>query len=129
MYFSNVEHKNNFHLLMAKYNLELGEDAEYECNLYLCSYPKIFNCIEDINNIDLSRSPLYEFTYWDIEREKYVVSAPELTGSTRRMVEIGLSCYNSFPVGLDDAFGSINDEELIKIVFTTMKIRLGVIAA
>ncbi|NRD80041.1 hypothetical protein HPT25_22140 [Bacillus sp. BRMEA1] len=123
MFFSNMEHQNNYNLLMSKYRLKSGEDTQYESNIYMCSYPPIFDCIEDLSDIDYSFGPLFYFTVWDDEEETHVVSAPGLTGSTRRMVELGLSCYNGFPIGLDDLFSSIASEELKEVVFTTMKIR------
>lgn len=77
----------------------------------------------DINMIKTSSGPLFMVTKWDEEEGKHVVSAAALTGSTKRLVEVGLSLYNGYEIGLDDVFGSIVSDELIDIFFQSCKIR------
>ncbi|BCC04940.1 hypothetical protein DJ87_3412 [Bacillus cereus] len=122
MYFANAEHKENYDCLMGMYELTRGEDVQYESNIYIAAYPEIFKCL-DINMIKTSSGPLFMVTKWDEEEGKHVVSAAALTGSTKRLVEVGLSLYNGYEIGLDDVFGSIVSDELIDIFFQSCKIR------
>ena len=86
---------------MGMYELTRGEDVQYESNIYIAAYPEIFKCL-DINMIKTSSGPLFMVTKWDEEEGKHVVSAAALTGSTKRLVEVGLSLYNGYEIGLDD---------------------------
>lgn len=122
MFFANAEHKENYECLMAMYELTRGEDLQYESNIYIAGYPGIFKCL-DINMIKTSSGPLFWVTKWNEEEGKHVVSAAALTGSTKRLVEVGLSLYNGYEIGLDDVFGSIVSDELIDIFFQACKIR------
>ncbi|HHB1940074.1 TPA: hypothetical protein ACOQ43_000512 [Bacillus cereus] len=122
MHFANAEHKENYDCLMGMYELTRGEDVQYESNIYIAAYPEIFKCL-DINMIKTSSGPLFMVTKWDEEEGKHVVSAAALTGSTKRLVEVGLSLYNGYEIGLDDVFGSIVSDELIDIFFQSCKIR------
>ncbi|MFE7064525.1 hypothetical protein ACFVAD_20530 [Sutcliffiella sp. NPDC057660] len=119
MYFVNEVHQENYERLMHRYRLTPGKDIQYESSIYIAAYPEIYT--EKMYEED--NSPLYAHMRWNEEKEMHIVSSPELTGSTRRMVEVGLSLYNGYPVELDDVFGSITNMELQDVVFQAMKIR------
>ncbi|PGT79158.1 hypothetical protein [Bacillus sp. AFS040349] len=122
MYFTNAEHKGNYEFLMGMYELTSGEDVQYESNIYVAAYPGIFKCL-DINTIETSSGPLFMVTKWNDEESRHVVSAAALTGSTKRLVEVGLSLYNGYEIGLDDVFGSFASDELIDMFFQACRIR------
>ncbi|WP_242266850.1 hypothetical protein [Bacillus cereus group sp. BfR-BA-01518] len=102
MYFVNDKHKENYNFLMRTYHLtrEKAVGVQYEANIYIAAYPAIYECI-DINTLD----------------------AAGLTGSTRRLVEVGLSLYNGYKISLDDVFSSVLSDELIAVFFQACKIR------
>lgn len=81
------------------------------------SYPPIYKCIEDVNKIEWTFGPLSNLARWVEEEDKRIIGAAGLTGSTRRMVEIGLSCYNSYPIGLDEVFATVINDEQLEVVF------------
>ncbi|HDR7414561.1 hypothetical protein ACQVWH_10490 [Bacillus toyonensis] len=124
MYFVNDKHKENYDFLMRTYYLtrEKAVGIQYEANIYIAAYPSIYECI-DINTLKTSSGPLFMLTYWDDEQEKHRIDASGLTGSTRRLVEVGLSLYNGYKISLDDVFSSILSEELIAVFFQACKIR------
>ncbi|MCM3444737.1 hypothetical protein [Metabacillus halosaccharovorans] len=74
-----------------------GEDVLYESNIYIAAYPGIFKCL-NINMIETSSGPLFMVTKWNEEEGRHVVSAAALTGSTKRLVEVGLSLYNGYEI-------------------------------
>ena len=109
---------------MRTYHLtrEKAVGVQYEANIYIAAYPAIYECI-DISTLDAASGPLFMLTYWDEEEEKHHIDAAGLTGSTRRLVEVGLSLYNGYKISLDDVFSSILSEELIAVFFQACKIR------
>lgn len=124
MYFASDKHKENYDFLMRTYHLtrEKAVGVQYEANIYIAAYPAIYECI-DISRLDAASGPLFMLTYWDEEEEKHHIDAAGLTGSTRRLVEVGLSLYNGYKISLDDVFSSILSEELIAVFFQACKIR------
>lgn len=119
MYFVDDTHEENYYRLMEKYHLQQGEDIQYESSIYIAAHPDIFSK----KMLNVRNSPLYAHMEWNEEKDRLVVTSPELTGSTRRMVEVGLSLYNGYSVGLDDVFGSVSSEELQDVIFQAIKIR------
>lgn len=122
MYFSNQEHGRNYDFFMRKFDLSKGEDVQYEANIYIAAYPEIYKCL-DLNNLETDTGPLFLLTKWIEEEQRYIVSCACLTGATKRLVEVGLSLYNSFEIGLDDVFGSIVTADLFDVFFQACKIR------
>lgn len=121
MFFTNDEHKRNYYLLMKIYNLEQGEDAQYESTIYVAAYPGIFKAI-NIKKLS-SFSPLLTLTRWNKHKQKHEFVASSLTGATRRMCEFAFSLYNGYEVSLDDILGSINNDSMIRVLFESLKIR------
>ena len=68
----------------------------------------------DINMIKTSSGPLLLLQN-GMRKKANMLSVQQLTGSTKRLVEVGLSLYNGYEIGLDDVFGSIVSDELIYI--------------
>lgn len=124
MFFLNDEHENNYFLLMDKYNLERGQNIQYEAAIYIASCPGIFDHI-NLDKLRTNVAPLYSLAEWvgDDATGKYVISAAGLTGSTTRLAEVGLSLYNGYKVGLDDVFGSVASQELFDVFVQACKIR------
>ncbi len=44
----------------------------------------------------------------------------EYSGSTRRMAELGMSCFNVYEISLNDVFGSVTSENILAVVFEAM---------
>jgi hypothetical protein len=82
----------------------------------------------NINELDTASGPLFTLTRWtgnhdDDETGKHIVSTPGLTGSTTKLVEVGLSLYNGYSIGLDEVFGSMTSNEMFKVFVQACKIR------
>lgn len=123
MYFTNEEHKENYEKLMAHYRLRPGQDVQYESSIYICAVPELFDCFDSVESIDTGAAPAFELMEWDDEKEKHVPSAPGLTGSTRRMLEFGVSCYTGYEISMDDVLGSVVSEDLFNALIQAMRIR------
>lgn len=123
MYFINQEHQENFNKLMDLYNLSSGQDIQYEASIYIAAVPEVYECFKGLGTIDTGFSPLFELMKWNDEEEQHVISAPGLTGSTRRMVELGLSLYNGREISLDDVFGTVASNHLVDACLEAIKIR------
>jgi hypothetical protein len=74
---------------MEMYELNRGVDLQYESNIYIVAYPGIFKCL-NINMIKTSSGPVFMVTKWNEEEGRHVVNSAALTGSTKRLVEVGL---------------------------------------
>ena len=123
MYFIDGKHEENYRRLMALYDLQRGQDGQYEANIYVAAVPEIFKFI-DYDAIDTDHGgPLNQLTEWDEEKDELVLASPGLTGTTTRLAEFGLSCYNgSFAVSMDDVLGSVHGD-YFNVLVETMKIR------
>jgi hypothetical protein len=121
MNFVDDEHEENYYRLMEKYHLTPGDDIQYESSIYIAAHPDIF--IDEMVTNKEEGSPLGKLMEWNEEEEKLEPSAPSLTGTTRRMVEVGMSLYNGYPIGLDEVLGSVVSEELQDVLFQAIKIR------
>jgi hypothetical protein len=121
VFFVDKEHEHNYQRLMEKYGLNSGDDIQYEASIYIAAHPEIFN----ENMFNFSISPLYAHIKWDEELGRDIIGYPELTDSTRKMVEVGLSLYNGyrFKIDLDGVFGGIDSDELLDVIFQAMNIR------
>lgn len=127
MYFINDEHQYNYERFMSHYGLGQGVNGQYESQIYIAAIPDIFKCFDQIEKIDVNDGgPLYLLADWSEEKETFSLSHPALTGATTRLTEVGLSLYNGHPIGLDDVFGSVVQEDLLKALFQAMKIRGGI---
>lgn len=126
MFFSNTEHEVNFKKLKEIYRMKRGEhilnDVQYLSNIYIAAYPKIYDCI-NLKTLDVGIGPLYNLMEWDDEKQTHVISAAGLTGSTRRLLEAGLSLYNDYPIGLDDVISSLTSDEMFNVFIQACKIR------
>lgn len=118
MYFANKEHKQNYEKLMNIYNLKHGQDVQYESSIYMAAYPRIFECFEE-SRISPYTGPLGLLLFDDEEEH----NASSLTGSIRRMAELALSCFNGYEISLDEVFGSVVSQDMLAVIFQTMKIR------
>ncbi len=121
MYFINEEHEKNQKRLQARFARSTG-DKQYEANIYIASVPEIFKCFpEDLGQIE--DSPLSHLVEFSEVHEKLIPSHPALTGSTREMVEFGMSLFNGHPVSLDGLLGSLGDDTFFDVLVQAMKIR------
>lgn len=73
--------------------------------------------------IKTSSGPLFMVTKWNEEEADMLLVQAALIGLIKCLVEVGLSLYNGYEIGLDDDFGSIVSDELIDIFFQACKIR------
>lgn len=119
MYFANNEHLENYKWLMQLYALSPGKDLEYEANIYIAAYPEIFKCFRK-DHIDLGCGPLADI--FDDERGH---NAAALTGSTIRMVDLGMSLYNDYQVSVAEIICAVNDEKLFDVCIEAIRIRAG----
>lgn len=126
MYFTNDKHKINYETLMDIYKLKKGENVQYESTIYVAAIPEIFNCF-DIKTLDTWSSPLFSLMRWDDKQEKFIIASPALTGSTSRLVEFALSCYNGHSIDLNDILSSVVNDTLFQVLVETMKIRKGIL--
>lgn len=121
MYFINHEHESNYIELASMYKTRFKEgkiDFQYLPNIYIASTPGLFELI-NLYQLDLSSGPLFHLMSWNDEEEKHEPSHPGLTGSTKRLVEIGSSLYNGYPADLDYTFS----EEFANVIIQAIKIR------
>lgn len=96
LYFIDETHENNYYSLYTYYG-QKGKSEQYRSNIYLASVPDIFHLIELKGN---GSGPLIPLTEHNEKNQKLVPSHPGLTGSTRKLVEVGLSLYNGTPADL-----------------------------
>jgi hypothetical protein len=122
-FFMNEAHKENFLKLMELYKRQHGKDPQYEATFYVAAVPDIYILLGKLNNIDTSRSPLYELMVYFEDQARYVPVADGLTGSTTQMVKFALSLYNDYEVGLDDVLGSVTSKEYLDVLIQAFKIR------
>ena len=125
MFFLNDEHESNFFRLLDLFNLIRTKDSQYEATLYISAVPDIFSLLGEIDTN--AGSPLNQLTIWDEEEETLVISSPALTGTTRRLVGFGLSCFNGYKIDLDDLLGYVNDDNF-QVLLETMRIRKGIVS-
>lgn len=119
MYFINEQHQQNYINLMAEYELKRGSvDRQYEANIYIASVPYIFDLI-DLDKLNKSGGPLYHLMEWDEEKKKHVPAHPGLTGSTTKLLTVGLSLYNGYPTDLDYTYS----REFANVIIQAIKIR------
>ncbi|GAB3808753.1 hypothetical protein [Virgibacillus kimchii] len=122
MYFINDEHQSNFQELMLRYEV-FGEDMQYKPGIYAAAIPEIFKCLGDINKLNTANSPLLKLMHYNEENDTFGPSHPGLTGTTAAIVEFGMSCYNSYLIGIDSILGSVMSEEYFYVIIQMLKIR------
>lgn len=117
MYFIDDKHEAIFSNLLSYYD-EKGNDPQYRANIYIASIPEIFKLTER-NQYYQGEAPLLLLSKYSEEKNKLIAYHEGLTGSTRKLVEIGLSLLNGNEVSLDFTYG----EETSQAVLQAMKIR------
>ena len=117
MYFMEDEHEANFSSLVTFFERK-GTDPQYRANLYIASIPDIYRLI-DKTEIHSGGGPLALLTEYSEDKEKLIPTHEGLTGSTRKLVEVGLSLFNGNEVSLDFSYG----DETNNAVLQAMKIR------
>ncbi|PFW72155.1 hypothetical protein COL23_25735 [Priestia aryabhattai] len=120
-YFIDDEHKKNYEALMAQFDLQMFEDCQYESSIFIAAIPILHDLLP--KSISTETSPLFELMEWDENEGKHLPSHPGLTGTSRRLLEVGLSLYNGYPIGLDDVLASVISQEYIEAIFQAIKIR------
>ncbi|MFA1512443.1 hypothetical protein ACDN41_24730 [Priestia aryabhattai] len=118
MYFANNEHEKNYKNLMDRYKLKRGQDVQYEASIYMAAYPEIFDCFNQ-EKLSIYTGPLAQLLFDEDE----VHHRAGLTGSTRQMCELGMSCFNGYDVSLNDVFSRVISERLLEVIFQTLRIR------
>lgn len=121
MYFANDAHKENYQYLMNLYRLSHAEDVQYEANIYIAAYPRIFKCF-NVEGISTGSGPLVGLEDEEFAK-RYGHRLGPLTSSAREMVDFGMSLYNSSKVCLDDVFGLVTDDEGFNVLMQAIKIR------
>lgn len=119
MYFTNRQHQDNFMLLLYK-NRSRKSDKQYLVNYYVAAVPEIFDLL-DLSDNETILNPLYFLMEWDDEEKCHIPSAPGLTGTTRYLLEIGLSLFNGHKCDLDYSLS----EDFAQVVIQACKIRYG----
>lgn len=119
MYFIDDEHEANFSSLLTFYEKK-GNDPQYKANIYIASIPDIYRLI-DKNEIHSNGGPVNFLTDYSEKEKKLIPNHEGLTGSTYKLVEIGLSLFNGNDVSLDFNYG----EETSKAVLQAIKIRFS----
>lgn len=119
MYFIDDEHESNFSNLLSFYEKKVN-DPQYKANIYVASIPNIYNLINK-NEIHSGGGPLNFLTAYSEKEKKLIPIHEGLTGSTYKLVEIGLSLFNGNEVSLDFNYG----EETNKAVLQAIKIRFS----
>lgn len=103
MYFLNGEHESNFEKLTWQYcDGEWLSNVQYAANCYIAAVPDIYDLLDDAN--ESSGGPLTRLVNYEDKEDgstEMVVSSPGLTGTTKKLLEIGMSLYNGYPVDLD----------------------------
>lgn len=117
MYFMEDEHEANFSSLVIFFERK-GDDPQYRANLYIASIPDIYRLI-DKTEIHSGGGPLALLTDYSEDKGKLIPKHGGLTGSTRKLVEVGLSLFNGNEVSLDFSYGN----ETNNAVLQAMKIR------
>ncbi|NIK16587.1 hypothetical protein BDD39_003236 [Saccharococcus thermophilus] len=118
MYFTDDQHKQNYWYLMNLYGLKQGGNVEYEASIYIAAYPEIFKCFGE--KISTEFGPLAYLLDEELAQEgNHNIGA--LTGTTRRLVQFGMSLYNGFPVSLADV--SMLGEEEFNVLMQAIAIR------
>lgn len=117
MYFIDDEHESNFSNLVSFYEKK-GNDPQYRANIYIASVPEIFKLLPK-KEIHTDGGPLNLLARYSEEENKLKPSHAGLTGSTRKLVEIGLSLFSGNEVSLDFNYG----DEISNSVLQAMKIR------
>ena len=118
MYFIDDEHEANFSSLVTFFERR-GNDPQYRANLYITSIPDIYRLFNK-SEIHPEGGPLSLLTEYSEKEKKLVPSHEGLTGSTRKLVEIGLSLFNGNEVSLDFSYG----EETNNAALQAIQIRL-----
>ena len=121
MYFSNEVHEKNYQLAMKKYRLKKGENVQEEASLYIASFPKIFEAIQ-FEGLGYN-CPLLNLTKWNTQLQRVEFVSLELTGSTKKMCELGLSLYNGHSIDLNEVFSTVVDRTMIQVLLQAIKIR------
>jgi hypothetical protein len=116
MYFTDEKHKENF-IELLKINEHQARDPQYLANFYISSVPDIYNLI-DIKNLQ-GTPPLMSLMQFNKKLDKHFPSHPGLTGSTRQLLEIGVSLFNGHPCDLDYSFSS----SFAKVIVQACEIR------
>lgn len=120
MFFLNDEHENNYNRLLELFGLVNRKDSQYEATLYISAIPDLYVLLDEIN-ADYG-SPLNQLMKWNDEGEKYIIDSPALTGTTRRLVSLGMSCFNGYNIDLNDYVGNVSDEYFI-VLLEVLRIR------
>ncbi|WP_188208305.1 hypothetical protein [Alkalibacillus aidingensis] len=118
MYFDGEEHESNFNKLLDFYKFE---DGQSQAALYIASHPQIFKTYKDVERLDENSHLLLDIGTWN--GEEYIFNAPELTGSTKKMCEFGVSLYNGRKVDLNSVFSSVISDNLIEVLIESIRIR------
>src|SRR5690606_23142700 len=103
MYFIDDEHESNFSSLVSFFDKK-ANDPQYRANIYIASVPEIYKLLPK-KEIHTGGGPLNLLTQYSEEEGKLKPSHVGLTGSTRKLVEIGLSLFNGNEVSLDFNYG------------------------
>lgn len=119
MYFIDDEHESNFSNLVSFFGKK-ANDPQYRANIYIASVPEIYKLLPK-SDIHTGGGPLNLLTQYSEKESKLIPNHEGLTGSTRKLVEIGLSLFNGNEVSLDFNYG----EEVSDSVLQAMKIRFS----
>ena len=117
MFFIDAEHESNFSGLISFFEKK-GNDPQYRANIYIASVPEVYKLIPK-TEIHVGGGPLNLLAEYSDEESKLIPSHEGLTGSTYKLVEIGLSLFNGNEVSLDFNYG----DDISNSVLQAMKIR------
>lgn len=97
---------------MDKYYLH-SNDAQYVSCIYICAVPGLFDVIND-KEVHAKHFPAFNAMKYSDKEGRHIPSHPELTGSTRALLEFALSCFNGYKIGIDDVIGTISSNEFFQ---------------
>lgn len=120
-YFITEQHEQNYAELMVFYGLEPLERMQEEAAIYIAAIEDLYDLIGEPK--DKYGCPLFELMEWNEKEEKHEPAHGGLTGTSRRLLEVGLSLYNGYPIGLDEVLGSVTSREYIEALIQAIKIR------
>lgn len=117
MYFIDDEHESNFSNLVSFFEKK-ANDPQYRANIYIASIPEVYRLLPK-TEIHIGGGPLNLLVEYSEKKNKLVPNHEGLTGTTYKLVEIGLSLFNGNEVSLDFNYG----DEISNSVLQAMKIR------
>src|SRR5690606_4613637 len=117
MYFIDDEHESNFSNLVSFFGKK-ANDPQYRANIYIASVPEIYKLLPK-SEIHTGGGPLNLLTQYTEKESKLIANDEGSTGSTHKLVEIGLSLFKGIEVSLDFNYG----DEISDSVLQAMKIR------